>query len=226
MRRHQITRTLILFSIFLLLTSACGKREDPSVLQDDNPVGAPPPPTVVDPTPTPMATPTPTAMPGWQGPTGQAPLFNRFNQLLGQCRNSFGHKGKLLGFLLQLLQERQQAPGNILYAASVSGGDLESRGFRKGQRGGACMGQLQNGMGRLRDLLGSGQFRPGTMQNWLGHSTDWAVSGVQYPTQWPSGSMPLGPLNSYYQGQTYFSQQPTSSNSIPILGGGYFQPTN
>jgi len=108
MRRQRFTCGI--FLSLLLLLSACGKKEA-ALLEDQNPIGAPPAPIVYSPTPTPTPTsvlPAPTSAPNYL-PTGitEGPYvdFNRFNRTLGQCEDSLnGDKGGLMGFLLRLLQ--------------------------------------------------------------------------------------------------------------------------
>ncbi len=213
--QHQLSTKYLTF-LFILM--ACGKGGDEAATQS-NPDGAPPAP-VADSTSTPAST---TTAPSTEELDDELNsfVFNRFNRVLGNCRSSLYRRGNLLGYLIQMLQNRENFP---TYFPTDGSFDFENRGFHSGGQGTQCIDQVQNGMGGLRDQLYSGRFQPGSLQSWLGHSTDWAVNGTQYPNYWPGGKMPQGPMYGNPSGQSYFSPFATSTGDIPITGGGYFNP--
>jgi len=176
MRRQHWNRSLGLGALIILtlfFLTACGKSEEEQVLESDNTIGAPPPPPVaIDYPPTPMPTPM---------VQDYDDDFNDFNQTMGRCRDHMAHKGKLVKFLLALLSGRQAV-------GLPEGSNEESRGFKPGGRAGGCMGKLGDQMGHLRQW--KNKFRPGALQNWIGHSAQWAVDGTQYPSYWNNGNMP------------------------------------
>lgn len=228
------------------------------MLEDQNPVGAPPMPPVIEPspTPTPSYEPAPTSAPNYRPlPFGAGLDFNRFNNTLSACRGSLGgNKGGLISFLLRLLQGNSGLTGEAMDYDSTGLGSYmgygaiqvtgaypqaryiypdyrrdpavyEENGFEPTEGGLECMGRLRDRIGQFRQWMGGGgrgRFKP-VVQNWLAHSTDWATSAVEYPQAWPSQQMPQGPMNTYYQGQTFYPrlQSFTGRLRAPDYGGSY-----